>query len=67
MSCILTEKRVIGKNMKSYSIQENYTATDKQTIFNIEKPFINDTTSVFVNGYLQIFGENKDYLTARYR
>lgn len=51
--------------MKSYSIQENYTATDKQTIFNIEKPFVNDTISVFVNGHLQTFGENKDYLTVQ--
>lgn len=51
--------------MKSYSVQENYTATDKQTIFNIEKPFINDSISVFVNGLLQIFGENKDYLTVQ--
>lgn len=51
--------------MKSYSIQENYTATDKQTIFNIEKPFVNDTTSVFVNGLLQVLGENKDYLTVQ--
>ena len=51
--------------MKSYSIQENYTATDKQKIFNVEKPFINDTISVFVNGQLQILGEKENYLTVQ--
>lgn len=51
--------------MKKYSINENYTATKNQQIFTIEKPFINDAISVFVNGNLQIFGEDKDYLTVQ--
>jgi hypothetical protein len=51
--------------MKKYSINENYIATQGQQIFNIEKPFINDTISVFVNGILQILGEDKDYLTVQ--
>ena len=51
--------------MKKYSINENYIATQGQQIFNIEKPFINDTISIFVNGILQILGEDKDYLTVQ--
>lgn len=51
--------------MRQYSINEKYVATEGQQVFNVEKPFINDTISVFVNGYLQIFGENKDYLTVQ--
>lgn len=51
--------------MRKYSINEKYIASQDQQIFNIEKPFINDTISVFVNGNLQILGENKDYLTVQ--
>lgn len=51
--------------MKKYSINETYTATGGQQVFNIEKPFINDTISVFVNGSLQTLGEEKDYLTVQ--
>ena len=51
--------------MKKYSINENYIAAQGQQIFNIEKPFINDTISIFVNGILQILGEDKDYLTVQ--
>ena len=51
--------------MKKYSINEKYIASNGQQIFTIEKPFINDTISVFVNGNLQILGENKDYLTVQ--
>ena len=51
--------------MRKYSINETYTATEGQTVFSIEKPFINDTISVFVNGVLKTFGENKDYLTVQ--
>ena len=51
--------------MKQYSINETYIATDNQQVFNIEKPFINDTISVFVNGLLQSLGEDKDYLTVQ--
>ena len=49
--------------MKQYSINENYIASDKQTIFTVQKPFINDTISVFVNGDLQVFGTKGDYVT----
>ena len=51
--------------MKQYSINETYTASNEQRIFNIEKPFINDTISVFVNGSLKSLGEDKDYLTVQ--
>lgn len=51
--------------MKKYSINENYTASKNQQIFEIEKPFINDTISVFVNGALKTLGEDKDYLTVQ--
>lgn len=51
--------------MKKYSINENYTASKNQQIFEIEKPFINDTISVFVNGILKVIGEDKDYLTVQ--
>ena len=51
--------------MKKYSVNENYVACDGQQIFNIEKPFVNDTISVFVNGILQVLGEDKDYLTVQ--
>ena len=51
--------------MRKYSINEKYIAYKNQQIFNIEKPFINDAISVFINGNLQILGENKDYLTVQ--
>ena len=51
--------------MKKYSINENYIATEGQQVFSIEKPFVNDTISIFVNGILQILGEDKDYLTVQ--
>lgn len=51
--------------MRKYSINENYMSTEGQSVFNIEKPFINDTISVFVNGCLQMLGEDKDYLTVQ--
>lgn len=51
--------------MRKYSVNENYVASNEQQVFNIEKPFVNDTISVFVNGVLQILGEDKDYLTVQ--
>lgn len=51
--------------MRKYSINENYTATEGQQVFVVEKPFINDTISVFVNGLLQNLGEDRDYLTVQ--
>lgn len=51
--------------MRKYSVNENYVASNEQQVFNIEKPFVNDTISVFVNGVLQVLGEDKDYLTVQ--
>jgi hypothetical protein len=51
--------------MRNYSINETFIASQGQRIFNIEKPFINDTISIFVNGNLQALGERKDYLTVQ--
>lgn len=51
--------------MRKYSINEKYIASQDQRSFNVEKPFINDTISVFVNGNLQTLGENNDYLTVQ--
>ena len=51
--------------MRKYSVNENYVASNGQQVFNIEKPFVNDTISVFVNGVLQVLGEDKDYLTVQ--
>jgi hypothetical protein len=51
--------------MKKYSINEKYIASEGQQVFKVEKPFINDTISVFVNGVLQTLGETEDYLTVQ--
>ena len=51
--------------MKYYSINENYTARKRQRVFVVDKPFVNDIISVFVNGELQGFGEDKDYVTVQ--
>lgn len=51
--------------MRKYSVNENYVASNEQQVFSIEKPFVNDTISVFVNGVLQVLGEDKDYLTVQ--
>lgn len=51
--------------MKKYFINETYTASAGQQVFNVEKPFINDAISVFLNGQLQTFGEDKDYVTSQ--
>ena len=51
--------------MRKYSINEKYIASEEQQVFKVEKPFINDTISVFVNGNLQTLGENEDYLTVQ--
>lgn len=50
--------------MRKYSVNETYTASEGQQVFNIEKPFINDGISVFLNGMLQTFGEGRDYVTS---
>ena len=51
--------------MRQYSINEKYIASEGQQVFRVEKPFINDTISVFVNGGLQTLGEQEDYLTVQ--
>jgi len=51
--------------MRKYMINETYTASHGQQIFSVEKPFINESISVFLNGKLQTFGEDKDYITSR--
>lgn len=51
--------------MRKYSINEKYIASEGQQVFKVEKPFINDTISVFVNGSLQTLGEQEDYLTVQ--
>lgn len=51
--------------MRKYSINEKYIASAGQQVFKVEKPFINDTISVFVNGALQTLGEEQDYLTVQ--
>ena len=51
--------------MRKYSINEKYIASEGQQVFKVEKPFINDTISVFVNGALQTLGEEHDYLTVQ--
>ncbi len=49
--------------MSKYFINENYIARDNQQVFYTNKPFISDTISVFLNGTLQVLGEDKDYIT----
>ena len=51
--------------MKQYLVNESFTASSGQQVFNVEKPFINDAISVFVNGLLKTFGEDKDYVTSQ--
>lgn len=51
--------------MRKYSVNENFTASEGQQVFNVEKPFVNDTISVFLNGRIQKFGEEKDYTTSQ--
>lgn len=51
--------------MRNYSINEKFIASQGQRIFNVEKPFINDTISIFVNGNLQTLGKKEDYLTVQ--
>ena len=47
----------------NYSIKENYIAKQGQQIFTMNKPFVNNTINVYINGALQTFGENADYVT----
>ena len=47
----------------NYSIKENYIAKKDQQIFIMNKPFINNSINVYLNGALQSFGDNADYVT----
>ena len=47
----------------SYSIKENYIAKKDQQIFTMNKPFVKDSINVYLNGALQSFGDNLDYVT----
>ena len=47
----------------NYSIKENYIAKKDQQIFIMNKPFIDNSINVYLNGALQSFGDNADYVT----
>lgn len=47
----------------NYSIKENYIAKKDQQIFVMNKPFVKGSINVYLNGALQSFGENLDYVT----
>ena len=47
----------------NYSIKENYIAKEGQQIFVMDKPFIRGSINVYLNGALQTFGDNADYVT----
>lgn len=53
------------KGYKRYAMHETYIAKDGQQSFQTEKPFINDTLAVYLNGVLQTYGEENDYLTVQ--
>lgn len=48
--------------MSKYFINENYIAKNNQQVFYTNKPFVDGTISVFLNGALQALGEDKDYI-----
>ena len=47
----------------NYSIKENYIAKEGQQIFTMDKPFVKNSINVYLNGALQTFGDNADYVT----
>lgn len=47
----------------NYSIKENYIAKEGQQIFTMDKPFVKSSINVYLNGALQTFGDNADYVT----
>lgn len=47
----------------NYSIKENYIAKEGQQIFTMNKPFIQNSINVYINGALQTFGDKLDYTT----
>lgn len=49
--------------MHDYTIKENFIAQEGQKVFRMDRPFVNGTINVYVNGALQSFGESGDYTT----
>lgn len=49
--------------MQNYSIKENYIATEGQKVFVLDRPFVDGTIDVYLNGALQSFGTQLDYVT----
>jgi hypothetical protein len=49
--------------MTSYTINENYIATDLQQEFSLKGSFTNDCIEVYLNDLLQVFGETQNYTT----
>lgn len=49
--------------MQKYSIKENYIAAEGQKVFGLNRPFVNGTIDVYLNGALQSFGTEFDYVT----
>lgn len=47
----------------NYSIKENFIVKEGQQIFRTDKPFVENTVDVYLNGALQTFGEKHDYIT----
>lgn len=47
----------------NYSIRENYIAKENQQIFVMDKPFVQGSINVYLNGALQNFGDKSDYTT----
>ena len=48
--------------MKSYTINENFTAIADQQIFTLQKPFVSGSIDILLNGTLQILGEDQSYV-----
>ena len=47
---------------KGYYINTTYSASDMQQSFKVDKPFVKDAISVFVNGKLMTLGNDADYV-----
>ena len=47
----------------NYSIKENFIAKKEQQVFTVNKPFVKGSINVYLNGALQTFGDNADYVT----
>ena len=49
--------------LQSYLIKENYITKKGQRVFCMNKPFVDGTVNVYLNGALQTFGDKADYVT----